>query len=120
MNKLDTMDTMVPKLLQRLQELLRHAHLNLVVPVLVAAGLLSYVANLARTPQAARELVVIARHVWWIVLVLIFPYLAARLYVWHDLLRLLNLKVPFRRLLLAFAAGEMTLTTEQAKGHVTR
>jgi hypothetical protein len=116
MNTMDTMNTMVPKLLQRLQELLRHAHLNIVVPVLVAAGLLSYVASLASTPQAARELVVVARHVWWIVLALIFPYLALRLYLWRDLLRLLNLKVPFRRLLLAFAAGEMT-KNEQAKGH---
>lgn len=85
----------------------RHAHGKVVVPVLVAAGLLAYVASLASAPQAAHALAVVLRQVWWIVLLLTPPYLAARLYVWHALLRELGLTAPFRRLLVSFAAGEM-------------
>lgn len=92
---------------QSLQWLRCHAHPNIVVPVVVAAGLIAYVASLASTPDAARALALVMRRIWWIVLLLTIPYLIARAYVWNDLLRELGLAIPLRRLLVAFAAGEM-------------
>lgn len=89
------------------QWLRRHAHAKIVLPVIVAAALLAYVASLASTPQAAHALGVVMQRVWWIVLLLTIPYLAARAYVWNDLMRELGITTPFRRLLLAFAGGEM-------------
>jgi len=91
-----------------LRWLRRHAHVHIVLLVIVAVGLLAYVASLASTPRAAHALGVATRQVWWIVLLLTIPYLAARAYVWNDLMRELGIKTPFRRLLLAFADGEMS------------
>lgn len=85
-----------------------HAHANIVLPTLVAAGLLAYVASLASAPKNAAALWATIERVWWIVLLLTFPYLAARLYVWNTLMRELGIEVPFREALLAFAGGEVT------------
>ncbi|HEX5504487.1 MAG TPA: lysylphosphatidylglycerol synthase transmembrane domain-containing protein [Thermomicrobiales bacterium] len=85
-----------------------HAHPNIVLPVLVGAGLLAYVASLASAPKNAAALWATIKQVWWLVLLLTFPYLVARLYVWNALMRELGVRVPFRQALLAFAGGEMT------------
>lgn len=85
-----------------------HAHANVVLPAIVGAGLLAYVASLASAPKNAAALWAAIKQVWWIVLLLTFPYLVARLYVWNDLMRELGVRVPFRQALLAFAGGEMT------------
>src|SRR5690349_5123357 len=95
------------RLKQGLWWLRRHLHFKVVFPVIVAAGLLAYVASLVSTPQATQALAMVTQQVWWIVLPLTIPYLVARAYVWNDLMQELGLAVPLRRLLLAFAAGEI-------------
>jgi uncharacterized membrane protein YbhN (UPF0104 family) len=95
------------RLKQGLCWLRRHLHFKVVFPAIVAAGLLAYVASLASTPGATQALALVTQKVWWIVLLLTIPYLAARAYVWNDLLQELGLAVPLRQLLLAFAAGEI-------------
>jgi hypothetical protein len=93
-----------------LKWLLHHAHAKIVVPIVVAAGLLAYVASLASTPQAARELGTVTQQVWWIVLALTIPYLAARAYVWKDLMQELGLRVPLRRRSTILLAGLVFLS----------
>lgn len=100
-------DTPMSCIKQGLHWLRCHAHLKVVLPVIIAAGLLAYVASLAGTPQAAHALALVLRRIWWIVLLLTIPYLGARAYVWNYLLRELGLVIPLRRLLLSFSAGEM-------------
>jgi uncharacterized membrane protein YbhN (UPF0104 family) len=89
------------------QWLRRHAYFKIVLPALVAAGLLTYVADMASSSHSLHVLGLVLEHVWWIALLLTIPYLAARVYVWNHLMRELNLFIPMRRLLLAFAGGEM-------------
>jgi uncharacterized membrane protein YbhN (UPF0104 family) len=83
-------------------------HLNVVLAVLVAGGLLAYVVNIAVTPKSGGQFLQVLRDTWWIVLLLTIPNLVVRAYVWRYLLHELGLRVPWRPLLVSFAAGEMT------------
>ena len=42
------------------------------------------------------------------ILILTFPYLALRAYVWRQLLQQLGFEIPWRQIAASFAAGEMT------------
>jgi uncharacterized membrane protein YbhN (UPF0104 family) len=75
---------------------------------MVAAGLLAYVAKIVSNPRSTGQLWAALQGAWWMVLLLTFPYLACRLYVWNDLMRELGLRIPWRPVLVSFAAGEMT------------
>jgi uncharacterized membrane protein YbhN (UPF0104 family) len=86
----------------------RNARVQLVIPLAIALGLLGYVLSVAVAPRSGTELVAIVQHTWLPILILTFPYLLARAVVWYELLRQLNLKVPWRQLAAAFAVGEMT------------
>jgi hypothetical protein len=76
-----------------------HAHANVVLPALVAAGLLAYIASLASALKNAAAPRAAIERVWWIVLLLTFPHLAARLYAWYDLMREMGIEVPCREAL---------------------
>lgn len=82
--------------------------IEIVVPVIVAAGLLGYVVSIAVAPRSASQLWVVVQQAWLLILVLTFPYLAARLFVWRRLLEQLGLDIPLRPLAASFAVGEMT------------
>ena len=86
----------------------RLANPRIVVPVVVSIGLLAYVISVATAPQSGARLWQIVQRTWWIVLLLIVPYLALRALVWHELLEQLDIDVPWRPLLVAFAGGEIT------------
>ncbi len=84
------------------------AKIQVVLPVAVALGLLGYVLSVAASPHSAGEVWTVIRHAFFPVLLLTFPYLAARAYVWRQLLLQLGFKIPWPQLAAAFAAGEMT------------
>lgn len=87
----------------------RHlANPRVVLPFAVGIGLLAYVISLATAPQSGAQLWQIVQRTWWIVLLLVVPYLALRALVWHELLEQLGIAVPWRPLLVAFAGGEIT------------
>lgn len=95
--------------LKRLGGWLRHrARLQIVVPAIIAVGLVAYVISVAIAPKSGGELWDILRATWWIVLLLTFPYLALRAFIWRRLLAELNIRIAWRTLLVSFAAGEMT------------
>jgi uncharacterized membrane protein YbhN (UPF0104 family) len=85
-----------------------HVSVRVVLPLLVALGLLAYVSSVAVARQSGDQLLLILGQTWWLVLLLTFPYLAARLLVWHILLRQLRITIPWRQMTVAFAAGELT------------
>jgi uncharacterized membrane protein YbhN (UPF0104 family) len=83
-------------------------HLTVVLAVLVAGGLLAYVINIAVTPKSGDQFLAVLRDTWWLVLLLTIPYLVVRLFVWRHLLLELKLRIPWRPLIVSFAAGEAT------------
>lgn len=89
-------------------DLVRRVNLSVVIAGIVGLGLLAYVSYLASVRNASGELWIIVRQSWLIILLLTFPYLAARALVWYELLEQLEINVPWRQLLTAFAAGEVT------------
>jgi uncharacterized membrane protein YbhN (UPF0104 family) len=86
----------------------RHVSVRVVLPLLVAGGFLAYVSTVAVARQSGDELWHIIQDTWWLVLLLTFPYLAARLLVWNMLLSQLRVTIPWRPLVVAFSAGEVT------------
>jgi uncharacterized membrane protein YbhN (UPF0104 family) len=93
---------------RRLAGLARRANLSVIVALVVGLGLLAYVSYLASVRSASGELWTIVGRSWLVVLLLTFPYLAARALVWYELLNQLQVRVPWRQLMVAFAAGEIT------------
>lgn len=85
-----------------------HANLQTILPVIVALGMLAYVASVAAAPRSATELWTVFQQTWVIVLVLTFPYLAARAMVWYRLMTQLGIRVPIRQAAVSFAGGEVT------------
>jgi uncharacterized membrane protein YbhN (UPF0104 family) len=81
---------------------------SILLPLVIALGLLAYVSYLAAAPQGGTQLWSIVRHTWLLVVILIALYLAARLLVWYVLLGQLGIAVPWRQVTVAFAAGEIT------------
>jgi uncharacterized membrane protein YbhN (UPF0104 family) len=81
---------------------------QVVLPVVVALGMLAYVSSIAVAPRSGSQLWVIIQRTWLPILILTFPYLAARALVWHELLSQLCLPIPWRQLVASFATGEMT------------
>jgi uncharacterized membrane protein YbhN (UPF0104 family) len=81
---------------------------SIVVTLIISLGMLAYVAYLASARQTADLVLNIVQRTWIAVVILIFPYLAARLLVWYELLCQLGISVPRRQLAVAFAAGEVT------------
>ncbi len=81
---------------------------SIIVTLVVALGMLAYVAYIAAAPRSAAQLWSIIGQTWPLVAALIVPYLGARLLVWFALLRQLGITVPWQPLVVAFAAGEMT------------
>jgi uncharacterized membrane protein YbhN (UPF0104 family) len=95
--------------LERLGRRLRGLlNLRVLAPAAVGLGLIAYVADVAAAPQGAAQLWQIVRSTWWLVLLLIFPYLALRALIWRRLLGQLGMTIPWRPLLVAFAGGEIT------------
>ena len=84
------------------------AKAEIVLPVIIAAGLLAYVSSVAAAPRSGGELWLVVQHTWFLILVLTIPYLAARALVWHELLLRVCIRIPWRQLLVAFAGGELT------------
>src|SRR5438874_7005471 len=81
---------------------------SILLPVVIALGLLAYVSYLAAAPHSGAQLWSIVRQTWLLVVILIVLYLAARLLVWYTLLGQLGIAVPWRQLTVAYAAGEIT------------
>jgi len=95
--------------LKRCRHWLRaQAKLEIVVPVVVSAGLLGYVMSVAIAPKSASQLWSVLQQTFVVIIILTFVYLAARVAVWRQLLIQLGFKIPWRQLLASFAAGEMT------------
>ncbi|MGI8827493.1 MAG: lysylphosphatidylglycerol synthase transmembrane domain-containing protein [Chloroflexota bacterium] len=86
----------------------RHANVSVVFSLVVALGLLAYVAYVGTARASAGQVWTIVQRTWLWVLVLTVPYLVARALVWYELLRELKIRVPFRQMAAAFAGGEMT------------
>jgi len=82
--------------------------LTVIVPLVVALGLLAYVSYIASARQSAGQLLTIAKQTWLVILLLTFPYLGARALVWYELLQQLGIEVPWREMVVAFTSGEMT------------
>jgi uncharacterized membrane protein YbhN (UPF0104 family) len=80
----------------------------LLIPLVLTCGLLAYVSSLAAAPHSSAQLWLIVQRTWLLVVLLIPPYLAARLLVWDRLLAQVGLDVPWRHVAVAFAVGEMT------------
>jgi uncharacterized membrane protein YbhN (UPF0104 family) len=93
----------------RIKKWLREqAKVEVVLPVVVAAGLLGYVLSIAVAPRSASQLWAVIQQTWLPILILTLPYLASRLWVWNRLLLQLGFTIPWRQLAASFAAGEMT------------
>lgn len=86
----------------------RHARVRVILTLAVAIGLTAYVISIAVAPKSAGQIWRIIQGTWWLVLVLIFPYLAIRAFVWRQLLQDLDIEIPWRPLLASFSAGEIT------------
>ena len=86
----------------------RVADPSILLPLVIALGMLAYVSYLAAAPHRGAQLWSIVHQTWPLVVILIVPYLAARLLVWYRLLSQLGIVVPWRQLTVAFAAGEIT------------
>src|SRR5947209_9000845 len=84
------------------------AKLQVILPVALAVGLLGYVTSVAVAPKSAPELWNVIQQTLIVIVIATFPYFGARAWVWHNLLRQLGFRVPWRQLLASFAAGEMT------------
>lgn len=91
--------------LERLRGLLSA---RILIPSVVALGLLAYVAYVASARASGGELWSIVKDTWVLILVLTFPYLVCRAVIWHGLLRQLCIRVSWRNLAIAFSGGEMT------------
>jgi uncharacterized membrane protein YbhN (UPF0104 family) len=81
---------------------------QVILPVVVGAGLLAYVSSLAAAPRSAPALWSVVQQTFVPILILTFPYLALRAYVWRQLLQQLGFEIPWRQIAASFAAGEMT------------
>ncbi len=86
----------------------RRPNPSIAVTLIISLGMLAYVAYLAAARESAESVLTIFQRTWIAVVILIFPYLAARLLVWYELLCQLDIAVPRRQLAVAFAAGEVT------------
>ncbi len=86
----------------------QHANIKYILPVAVALGLIAWIVSIASAPQSAAELWTVVQRTWPIVLVLTFPYLAARAFIWYRLLVQLGIRVPPRQATVSFAGGEIT------------
>lgn len=84
------------------------AKVEIVLPVAIGLGLLAYVFSLAVGSRSAGQFWVVVQHTWLLILLLTFPYLAARALVWHELLIQVGIKIHWRQLIAAFSAGELT------------
>ena len=82
--------------------------LGVALTLLVVLGMLAYVSYVAIGRGSGAELWTILRRTWWLVLLLTVPYLGARMVVWYELLCQLDISVPTRQLMVAFAGGELT------------
>jgi uncharacterized membrane protein YbhN (UPF0104 family) len=85
-----------------------HVTVRAVAPLVLALGLLAYVADLASAPHSGAELWTLIRSTWWIVFILTVPYLVTRAIVWWELLDQLDVRVRIRPFLVSFAGGEIT------------
>jgi uncharacterized membrane protein YbhN (UPF0104 family) len=92
-------------LFRRLRGLFR---MRVLIPAIIAAGMLAYVSYAASARNSGPELLNVLQQTWVLFLLLMFPYLLCRLLVWYQLLRELRVDVPLRHLVVAFAGGEMT------------
>jgi uncharacterized membrane protein YbhN (UPF0104 family) len=81
---------------------------SILLPLVIALGLLAYVSYLGAAPHGGAQLWSIVQQTWLLVVILIALYLAARLLVWYTLLSQLGIAVPWRQVTVAFAAGEIT------------
>lgn len=86
----------------------RHANVQTILPLAVALGMLAYVSSLAAAKNSGAELANIIGQTWALILILTFPYLAARALVWYRLLSQLGIRVPLRQAAVSFAGGEIT------------
>jgi uncharacterized membrane protein YbhN (UPF0104 family) len=95
--------------LRRLRRWLRrYAGIRYVLPTAIALGLIAWIATIASAPRSANDLWVVLQQTWVVILVLTFPYLAARALVWYRLLAQLGIHVPWRQAAVSFAGGEVT------------
>jgi uncharacterized membrane protein YbhN (UPF0104 family) len=81
---------------------------QVILPVVVGAGLLAYVSSLAAVPHAGPALWSVVQQTFIPIFILTFPYLALRAYVWRQLLVQLGFEIPWRQIAASFAGGEMT------------
>lgn len=86
----------------------RRLDFTVVLAAIVALGLLAYVAYVASARGSLTELWRIVQGTWILILLLTFPYLAARAVVWYQLLRQLKIRVSWGEMIVAFAGGEIT------------
>lgn len=84
------------------------ADATILIPLVVALGLLAFVSYLASARHSGTQLVTIAQHTWFLILLLTFPYLLARALVWYELLQEVGISVSPREMAAAFAGGEIT------------
>ncbi|HEV3310858.1 MAG TPA: lysylphosphatidylglycerol synthase transmembrane domain-containing protein [Chloroflexota bacterium] len=84
------------------------AKISIIIPAVIAAGLLAIVSRIAANRGSAAELWALLQQTWVLVLILTIPYLAARALVWRELLAELGIKVPVRHMAISFAGGEIT------------
>lgn len=88
----------------------RRADPKVVIPIAVTLGLIGYVSVIASGPKSGTEIWDILKRTWWVVLLLTIPYIAARAFLWRELLVQLGIDVPWRPALVTLAGGEIAKT----------
>jgi uncharacterized membrane protein YbhN (UPF0104 family) len=88
--------------------LARGANLRLVVGTLVALALFGYVVDIASHGDLLGGIGTVVGHAGWLALVLAIPFFALRALTWHLLLRQVGVVAPWRQVVAAFCAGELT------------
>lgn len=87
---------------------IRQVDFTIILALFVALGLLAYVSYVASARGSLAELWRIVQDTWLLILILTFPYLAARALVWYELLQQLGIRVSWGEMTVAFAGGEIT------------
>jgi uncharacterized membrane protein YbhN (UPF0104 family) len=88
----------------------RRADPKVIVPIIITLGLIGYVSVIAAGPKSGGQIWDIVKRTWWVVLLLTIPYIAARAFLWRELLVQLGIDVPWRPALVTLAGGEIAKT----------
>lgn len=96
------------RILSAAQRLFLQTPVSVILSALAAAGMLAVVSRIAVAHNSATQLWTILQQTWVLVLILTVPYLLARVYVWHELLEQLGIRVSGRVTAVSFAGGEIT------------